>query len=96
MEICILLPDLLKKTDKSRIIFVVSTAYKSAAAVVDPSNPNPTNSPSEKNFNFKMYSKSKFSSVLFTKELARRLDGTGKLAFLLFFRQLLVYKKCIA
>ncbi|XP_072933886.1 retinol dehydrogenase 14 [Epargyreus clarus] len=65
-----LLIDLLKKSAPSRIVIVASSLYRLASFNLD--NPNPlTTMPGY------LYYASKEANILFTKELARRLEGTG-------------------
>ncbi|XP_049880792.1 retinol dehydrogenase 14 [Pectinophora gossypiella] len=65
-----LLIDLLKKSAPSRIIIVASSLYRLASVNLD--NPNPlTTMPGY------LYYASKEANILFTRELARRLEGTG-------------------
>ncbi|XP_032590882.1 retinol dehydrogenase 12-like [Drosophila grimshawi] len=67
----ILLLDLLKKSAPSRIINVSSLAHTNGEIKVDDLN-------SEKNYQGgKAYSQSKLANVMFTRELAKRLEGTG-------------------
>ncbi|XP_062560030.1 retinol dehydrogenase 14 isoform X1 [Armigeres subalbatus] len=70
-----LLINMLKKSDQGRIVVVSSKLYRYAYVKRDLSNINPTHSlysivPS------KMYNLSKFMEIMFTQELARRLQGT--------------------
>lgn len=66
-----LLLDTLKASAPSRIVVVSSLAHKFGAINKDDLN-------SEKSYNkYKAYSQSKLANVLFTRELARRLRGTG-------------------
>ncbi|XP_052744950.1 retinol dehydrogenase 14 isoform X2 [Bicyclus anynana] len=65
-----LLIDLLKKNSPSRIVIVASSLYRFASMDLD--NPNPlTTLPGY------LYYMSKEANILFTRELARRLEGTG-------------------
>ncbi|XP_034837418.1 retinol dehydrogenase 14 [Maniola hyperantus] len=65
-----LLIDLLKKNAPSRIVVVASSLYRLASVNLD--NPNPlTVNPAY------LYYVSKEANILFTRELARRLEGTG-------------------
>lgn len=65
-----LLIDLLKKSAPSRIVVVASSLYRLASFNLD--NPNPlTTLPAY------LYYASKEANILFTHELARRLEGTG-------------------
>lgn len=65
-----LLIDLLKKSKPSRIVIVASDLYK--LAKLNLSNANPVNG-----FPAYLYYVSKFANILFTLELAKRLEGTG-------------------
>ncbi|XP_028165566.1 retinol dehydrogenase 14 [Ostrinia furnacalis] len=65
-----LLIDLLKKSTPSRVVVVASSLYR--LATVDLENPNPVDK-----FPAYLYYASKEANILFTKELARRLEGTG-------------------
>lgn len=65
-----LLIDLLKKSAPSRIVVVASSLYRLSS--FDLENPNPVD-----NFPGLLYYASKEANILFTKELARRLEGTG-------------------
>lgn len=65
-----LLIDLLKKSAPSRIVVVASSLYRLASVNLD--NPNPVNT-----MPGYLYYVSKEANILFTKELARRLEGTG-------------------
>ncbi|XP_028028190.1 retinol dehydrogenase 14-like [Bombyx mandarina] len=65
-----LLIDLLKKTAPSRIVIVASSLYRLAS--FDLNKPNPVDS-----IPGYLYYASKEANILFTKELARRLEGTG-------------------
>ncbi|XP_065091553.1 retinol dehydrogenase 14 isoform X1 [Ochlerotatus camptorhynchus] len=67
-----LLIDLLKKSDQGRIVVVSSKLYRYARMKQDLSNINPTNTL----FPTKLYNLSKFMEIMFTQELARRLQGT--------------------
>ncbi|KAG8226837.1 hypothetical protein J437_LFUL007083 [Ladona fulva] len=62
--------DLLKKREKSRIVVVASELYRFAN--VDLRNPNPVTS-----LPGYLYYVSKYANILFTRELASRLEGTG-------------------
>ncbi|XP_061380060.1 retinol dehydrogenase 14 [Danaus plexippus] len=65
-----LLVDLLKKSAPSRVVVVASSLYRLASVNLD--NPNPlTTMPGY------LYYVSKEANILFTRELARRLEGTG-------------------
>ncbi|XP_016337983.1 retinol dehydrogenase 14-like [Sinocyclocheilus anshuiensis] len=66
-----LLLDLLKQSAPSRIVVVSSKLYKYGSINFEDLN-------SEQNYNKTFcYSQSKLANLLFTRELARRLDGTG-------------------
>nr|XP_023025613.1 retinol dehydrogenase 12-like [Leptinotarsa decemlineata] len=66
-----LLLDRLKESAPSRIINVTSVAHKSGKLQKDDLN-------SDRNYDsYGAYAQSKLANVLFTKELARRLEGTG-------------------
>ncbi|CAG9794697.1 unnamed protein product [Diatraea saccharalis] len=65
-----LLIDLLKKSTPSRIVVVASSLYRLASVNLD--NPNPIDT-----FPAYLYYVSKEANILFTRELARRLEGTG-------------------
>lgn len=65
-----LLINLLKKSSPSRVIVVASSLYRLGSVNLD--NPNPTNT-----MPGYLYYVSKEANILFTKELARRLEGTG-------------------
>lgn len=65
-----LLIDLLKKSAPSRIVIVASSLYRLASFNLD--NPNPVNT-----LPGYLYYASKEANILFTRELARRLEGTG-------------------
>lgn len=65
-----LLIDLLKKSAPSRIVVVASSFYRLASVNMD--NPNPVNS-----LPGYLYYVSKEANILFTRELARRLESTG-------------------
>lgn len=69
-----LLINMLKKSDQGRIIVVSSKLYRYANVKRDLSNINPTNS--QFNAPTKLYNLSKFMEIMFTQELARRLQGT--------------------
>ena len=65
--------DKLKQSAPSRIVNVSSMAHKWAKMPLDFDNFN-----SEKDYNIgNIYFTSKLGNVLFTRELARRLEGTG-------------------
>ncbi|XP_055676962.1 retinol dehydrogenase 14 [Lutzomyia longipalpis] len=66
-----LLIDLLKKTPNSRIVVVASELYK--LACVNLNNLNPVNTKPAAY----LYYVSKYANIYFTRELARRLEGTG-------------------
>ncbi|KAJ0170746.1 hypothetical protein K1T71_013518 [Dendrolimus kikuchii] len=65
-----LLIDLLKKNSPSRIVIVASSLYRIAS--FDLNIPNPVNS-----LPALLYYASKEANILFTRELARRLEGSG-------------------
>uniref|UniRef100_A0A1Q3G5I9 Alcohol dehydrogenase-16 n=1 Tax=Plutella xylostella TaxID=51655 RepID=A0A1Q3G5I9_PLUXY len=65
-----LLIDLLKKSAPSRIVVVASSLYRLASINLE--NPNPLSS-----LPAYVYYQSKEANILFTRELARRLEGTG-------------------
>ncbi|XP_017014746.2 retinol dehydrogenase 13-like [Drosophila takahashii] len=66
-----LLLDVLKKTAPSRIVNVSSLAHTQGSINVDDLN-------SEKSYSrIGAYSQSKLANILFTRELAKRLEGTG-------------------
>ncbi|XP_034479707.1 retinol dehydrogenase 12-like [Drosophila innubila] len=66
-----LLLDLLKKSAPSRIVNVSSLAHTMGKMNFDDLN-------SDKSYNsYSAYSQSKLANVLFTRELAKRLEGTG-------------------
>lgn len=62
--------DLLKRSKPSRIVVVASELYKFAKLNLN--NPNPIHG-----FPGYLYYVSKYANILFTLELARRLEGTG-------------------
>lgn len=66
-----LLIDLLKKTPSSRIVVVASELYKLASVNLNNLNPL-TTKPSAY-----LYYVSKYANIYFTRELARRLEGSG-------------------
>lgn len=66
-----LLIDLLKKTPASRIVVVASELYKLASVNLNNLNPT-TTKPSAY-----LYYVSKYANIYFTRELARRLEGTN-------------------
>ena len=65
-----LLLDMLKASAPSRIVNVSSTAHRSAQIDFDDLQ-------REKTYGYSVYGESKLMNILFTYELARRLDGTG-------------------
>lgn len=66
-----LLLDLLKASAPSRIVNVSSDAHHGAAL-------DPDNLQGERSYRgFAVYGRSKLANILFTRELARRLEGTG-------------------
>lgn len=65
-----LLIKLLKKSSPSRIVVVASSLYRIGS--VNLNNPNPVDT-----FPGYLYYVSKEANILFTRELARRLEGTG-------------------
>ncbi|XP_071439718.1 retinol dehydrogenase 14-like [Hetaerina americana] len=65
-----LLINLLKKSEKGRIVIVASELYR--LAKVDLRNPNPVSS-----LPAYLYYVSKYANILFCRELAYRLQGTG-------------------
>ncbi|XP_013174630.1 PREDICTED: retinol dehydrogenase 11-like [Papilio xuthus] len=65
-----LLIKLLKKSSPSRIVVVASSLYRLGYFNIN--NPNPVN-----DFSGYQYYVSKEANILFTKELSRRLEGTG-------------------
>lgn len=65
-----LLVDLLKKSAPARVVVVASSLYRLASINLE--NPNPVDS-----FPAYLYYASKEANILFAKELARRLEGTG-------------------
>ncbi|GCC22551.1 hypothetical protein chiPu_0000939 [Chiloscyllium punctatum] len=70
-----LLIDLIKQSTPSRIINVSSTAHTMGGINFDDLN-------SEKNYSpMKAYAQSKLANILFTRELARKLEGAGVLVF---------------
>ncbi|XP_053688780.1 retinol dehydrogenase 14-like [Sabethes cyaneus] len=69
-----LLIDLLKKSDQGRIIFVSSKLYQFTYVRKDLSNINPIDYFSL--FPVELYNLSKHIEIMFTQELARRLEGT--------------------
>ena len=69
-----LLHDLLERAAPSRIVVVASDAYKGARRGLDFADLNLEHS---RYGPWKAYSRSKLANILFTRELARRLDGSG-------------------
>ncbi|XP_043496973.1 retinol dehydrogenase 14 isoform X2 [Polistes fuscatus] len=69
-----LLIDLLKQSKPSRIVILSSITYK--FGFLNLNNPNPTNS----FLPVRHYFTSKYGNLMFTLELARRLEGTGVVA----------------
>lgn len=65
-----LLIDLLKKSSPSRIVIVASELYRFANVNLD--NPNPTNQ-----IPAYLYYVSKYANIMFSLELARRLEGSN-------------------
>lgn len=65
-----LLIDLLKKSKPSRIVIVASSLYRLARVNLNNTNPLDT-------FPAYLYYVSKYANILFSLELARRLQGTG-------------------
>lgn len=66
-----LLLDLLKDSAPARIVNVASDAHREASIDFDNLN-------GEQGYNwYNAYGRSKLANILFTRELARRLDGTG-------------------
>lgn len=65
-----LLIDLMKKSAPARIVVVASELYR--LAFLNLENPNPTTT-----FPAYLYYVSKYANICFTKELARRLEGTN-------------------
>lgn len=68
-----LLLDNVKAAGNARIINLASIAHKSTREL----NLDDINYQNEEYGGWKSYSRSKFCNILFTKELARRLEGTG-------------------
>ncbi|MCB0754788.1 MAG: SDR family oxidoreductase [Flavobacteriales bacterium] len=68
-----LLLENIKAAGNARIINLASIAHKSTRAL----NFDDLNYEKEEYGGWKSYSRSKFCNILFTKELARRLEGTG-------------------
>ncbi|XP_051872185.1 retinol dehydrogenase 12-like [Pristis pectinata] len=72
-----LLIDLIKRSSPARIINVSSAAHKMGKIQFDDLN-------SEKNYSpMKAYAQSKLANILFTRELARKLEGTSVSVFAL-------------
>uniref|UniRef100_A0A182P388 Retinol dehydrogenase 14 n=1 Tax=Anopheles epiroticus TaxID=199890 RepID=A0A182P388_9DIPT len=70
-----LLIDPLKKSDQGRIVIVSSKLYQFAS--LNPANPNSINPVNYFSlFPIHLYNLSKFAEIMFTQELARRLQGT--------------------
>jgi retinol dehydrogenase-12/retinol dehydrogenase-13 len=69
-----LVGDLLARGAPSRVVVVSSDAHKSARRGLDFDDLNLERS---RYRGFKAYSRSKLANILFARELARRLDGTG-------------------
>jgi retinol dehydrogenase-12/retinol dehydrogenase-13 len=69
-----LLRDLLARGAPSRVVVVASAAHKSARRGLDFDDLNLERS---RYRGYKAYSRSKLANILFARELARRLDGTG-------------------
>jgi retinol dehydrogenase-12/retinol dehydrogenase-13 len=69
-----LLHDLLEHAAPSRIVVVASDAYKGARRGLDFADLNLEHS---RYGPYKAYCRSKLANILFTRELARRLDGSG-------------------
>ncbi len=67
-----LLLDLLKKSAPSRIVNVASEAHRGGQIYFD--DPNLERTPYA---GFRAYNQSKLANILFTRELSRRLEGTG-------------------
>ncbi|HXY91117.1 MAG TPA: SDR family oxidoreductase [Acidimicrobiia bacterium] len=67
-----LLRDRLVASAPSRVVVVASDAHKSARRGLDFDDLQ-----SSRYRSFNVYAKSKLANILFTRELARRLDGTG-------------------
>lgn len=68
-----LLMDNIKAADKARIVNLSSIAHKSTREL----DLSDINYQKQKYDGWKSYSRSKFCNILFTKELAKRLEGTG-------------------
>ena len=69
-----LLHDLLERGAPSRVVVVASDAYKGARRGLDFDDLNLEHS---RYGPFRAYCRSKLANILFTRELARRLDGSG-------------------
>lgn len=69
-----LLHDLLERGAPSRVVVVASEAYKGARRGLDFDDLNLEHSPYG---SMKAYCRSKLANILFTRELARRLNGSG-------------------
>ena len=69
-----LLHDLLLQSAPSRVVVVASEAYKGARRGLDFDDLNLERT---RYRGFKAYSRSKLANILFARELARRLDGSG-------------------
>ena len=69
-KIHLLLSDLLKRSAPSRIVVVASELYRLASLNLDNINPTTT-------LPAYLYYVSKYANIVFTLELARRLEGTG-------------------
>jgi retinol dehydrogenase-12/retinol dehydrogenase-13 len=69
-----LLRDLLARSVPSRVVVVASEAHKTARRGLDFDDLNLEHS---RYRGYKAYSRSKLANILFARELARRLDGTG-------------------
>lgn len=76
--------DLLKRTQKARVVVVSSLAHKMGGV-----NPKNLNRQVEKSSLY-LYCNTKFANVIFAKELARRLKGSGKYIHCLKLYQLVV------
>ncbi len=73
------LADLLKSSAPSRVVVVASSLYKSGKAMFDAESPESSLArPKVRN---SLYCDSKMANVLFVRELARRMNGTGVSAF---------------
>ncbi len=71
-----LLVDLLKHSAPSRIVNVASEAHRLARSV-DFDALRPGSGPPTRHDGLRAYAQSKLANLLFTRELARRLEGTG-------------------